>query len=214
VDGENGGAGGGGRTFDQSQLDSIVTREKSAARAAAVREIAEHLGCTPEEAKQRLDAAAAAEQAQLTETQRAKADADRARSDADRDKKTAGELAQQARVERALLRALPAGVLGDDETAADARMEELTRLVMAGLPDGADDTAVKARVAALKTTLPALFTADGAQDQGGGGSPGGGAPSSDGKPPHRPTVPAGPWGSDGLAEARRRGFAPPQAGTQ
>ena len=208
--------GGGDKTFTQADLDRIVQREKAQATAAQARTIAETLGCTVEEAKAKLAAAAEAERAAMTEADRKKAEAEADKQAAAKEKAEAQALKRATMAERALVRAGFTIPKDDDKGEALAYG---TRLLGGVAPD-ADEAAIVAEVGQLKTRFPSLFGAGGTSggDAGGagaGGASGGGSgvPSSDAAPPARPGVPQTDWGAAGLERAKARGWVKEPART-
>jgi multidrug efflux pump subunit AcrA (membrane-fusion protein) len=199
------------RTFTQDELTAIVQREKAQAQAAQARAIAEQLGCTVEEAKAKLEKAAADEAAAMSAAERAKREADEAAAKAAKELAEARALRRDTAVERALVRAGYA--IPEDDKDGEALAYGVR--LLSGLAADAGQEAIVAEVETLKKRLPGLFTATGGAGGGdvGGASGGvfGGAPSSDGRPPHRPSTPEQPWGSAGVDEAVRRGIVKDRA---
>ncbi len=134
------------RTFTQDEVDRMVGRARGEARRTAATDLAEELGCTVDEAKAKIAAAAKVEDDKKTDTDRAleaattaQAEAERARAEATSDRLT-------AKLERQLTRA---GV--DDKALARA-----VRLLDVD-PD-ADDDAITTEIEALQADVPGLFT--------------------------------------------------------
>lgn len=134
------------KTFTQEEVDRMVGRARGEAKRSAASELAEQLGCTVEEAKAKIAAVTAADDALKSETQRALDAANEAKAEATRARAAADAERLAAKVERKLA---AAGV--DPKTLARA-----TALVTVS-PD-ADDDAIEAEVEALKADIPALFT--------------------------------------------------------
>lgn len=149
---DGGGAGGDdGRTFTQADLDRIAGQARTEAKRTAARELAEQLGCTVEDAKAKIAAAAAAEDAEKTDAQRAREAADAEKAAAATERAEAARERLAAKVERHLLRA------GVDEKALD----RAHRLIDVD-PDASDDD-ITTEIEALKADIPALFTPVGTQ---------------------------------------------------
>lgn len=150
-DGGGAGAGDEGKTFTQADLDRVAGAARAEAKRAAARELAEQLGCTVDEAKAKIAAAAAAEDAEKTEAQRAREAADAEKAAAATERAEAAKERLAAKVERHLLRA------GVDEKALDRahRLIDVT-------PDASDDD-ITTEIEALKADIPALFTPVGTQ---------------------------------------------------
>lgn len=173
-------------TMTQDELNAKMAAEKAQGRVAAEKAIAGQLGCTLEEAKAKLDAANQAEQAALTDTQRAQAAAEKAKADAEVVLAEAKADRHQAAVERALSKA---GV-GEENLTLVAKLVEADT--------GADAAVVAAAVETLKTQMPALFAA--------AGTPA--APATPGIPPSTPGAPpAQQNGNDAMTTAYERGKA-------
>jgi len=169
--GEGGGSGGDTpKTFSQEDVNRIATREKEQGKQAASRELAEQLGVSVEEAKQIIQRAKEADDAQKTEAQRAREAADREKEEAALEKRAATTERHEAAVERRLVMA---GVTDEKKLARVMRMVTVE--------PGASSDEIQTDVDQLKTDFPELFTVQ----QGGGG--GRRVPDSDpkGGPPPR-----------------------------
>lgn len=125
-----------GRVLTDDEVRAIATREARTAERRERQRIADQLGCTPEEAAERLAAAAAAEDAQRTEAERLQADAQRRIADAD-ERIAAAAAREREMTRRDLLR--DAGVPAD-RLARAVRSLDLT--------DDATDDEVAAEIAA------------------------------------------------------------------
>lgn len=182
------------RTFTQAEVTAIATREKNEGRAAAERAVAEQLGCTPEEAKGIIEAHRKAETEAMSEAERREAAAAERERQAEAREAAALQTVHDTRVERELLRhgASLTQREGESEADATARFDRLRRMVSVGAD--ADEAAVKADVATLKTQFPALF--DGTQAS----TP---APGSDPGPGPRKVTPPGDAMTAGAERARR-----------
>lgn len=134
------------KTFTQEEVDRMVGRARGEAKRSAASELAEQLGCTVEEAKAKIAAATAADDALKTETQRALDAATAAQAEAERARLAAAAERVAAKVERKLLKA------GVDDKALGRAVGLVTVA-----PD-ADDDAIDAEIEALKADVPALFT--------------------------------------------------------
>lgn len=189
-DGDQG--GDSGRTFTQAELDRYITREKRQEREATHRRLVEELGCTPAEAKQRIEAAQQAERDKMSEADRRIADAEaRERKLAERETATA-----EANLDARIVRALGPGV-------AEESVEDAVALIRRrGASTDTDAGGLAELVGKLRESMPGLFGVS------TGGQPPK-LPSNDGRPPHRPSVPKGRAGERGLAEAERRGNPQP-----
>ena len=136
-----------GKTFTQSQVTSMMTKEKDQGRRQGRKEVLDALGFgTMDEAKAFSTTMKEAEAAQLSEVERAKREAEEARNAAQRDRDAAQAERFSAKLERALL---TAGVV-------DAQVAKVGRLI-APEADWSDDE-ITAAVADLKADMPQLFT--------------------------------------------------------
>lgn len=171
-------------TVTQAQLDEIVKREKGSTKEATEKAIAESFGCTLEEAKAYVASAKAADDKNKSEAQLAKEAADKAKLTSDEETAKAKVLATETRVERALARAGVPIVAAEDEDQdkIDAKLATMVGLIK--VDPGADDDTIKGAVAALKDTMPELFTGIAPKvDPSAPPKPGGGNPP---KPPPTP----------------------------
>ncbi len=176
------------RTFTaaehQAELDRVAGRTRSEAKKQAEAAIAEQLGRPIAEVKALLDAAAKAEDATKSETQKALDAATAAQAAAETSKREAARDRLTAKIERKLAKA------GVDEKA----MTRAHRLVTVDLD--ADDDTIDAEIEALRDDMPALF-----------------APAADDDPnkPKPPPPPAGtgrpkpPAGGQAVTTALERG---------
>lgn len=177
------------KTFDQAEVNRIAAREKAAGKRAAEQALAESLGIPLEDAKKIIADHKAAEDAKLSEADRAKQKAEADAAEAAKLKNTGAGEVRTARIERALAAAKFPKI--DD----DAATAKVVRMVDVALDASYDD--VKEAVAELAKDFPALFEA--VKDDGKTKSPKlpGSAPS--GKPP----APTGDNESKMAAGARR-----------
>jgi hypothetical protein len=178
-------------------VNAIATREKAEGREAAVKAITEQLGYPPEEAKKILDAAKDAENALLSEAQKAAAKAAEDQTKANDDLALARRIARDA----ALTVALTAhGVVPelDDKGNMTGRAARIVKLLEVG--DDADAVAMTAAIEKLKTEEPALFTGAPTPTP-----PPGGPKPPDGNPPGNP--PPAPAPTDAIARGAERAKA-------
>jgi hypothetical protein len=167
------------KTFTQEELDRITGRARAEAKRAAAAELAEALGCTVDEAKAKIAAASAADDATKSETQKALDAAKAAQAEAEAAKANAAAERLAARIERKLT---AAGV-------PEATLARAARLLDVD-PD-ADDEAIAAEIETLQSEVPALFT-----------STGDGTPPPPGVPPAKQKRQAG--GKSAAERARER----------
>ena len=222
-----------GPTFTQEQVNGFLARERQQLERKYQSDLAASLGVSDlAEAKTALDAARAAQEAQMTEAQKLSAAAAKQTSDAQAALAQARQLQQQVRVERALLAAGVSPVIVDAQGQPVANPALAMAARMVDVADGADDAAVAAAVAGVKTVVPALFApaAPAAAVPAVPGLPGApglptGAPGlpamlrppagAGATPPAAVTSTTGPggmvgsFGQAGIDEARRRGLIPP-----
>lgn len=212
--GTEGGTGGEGepkptaKSFDQAEVNRIAAREKAAGRRAAEEALATSLGVSVEDAKKIIADHKAAEDAKLSEADRAKQKAEADAAEAAKLKNNSAGEFRLARIERAL------AAEEFPKIADDAATAKVVRMVDVALDASYDD--VREAVKQLKTEFPALF--EKAKDDGKGKKPPlpGSAPS--GKPP----APTGNQESKLDAGRRRfqeanknkRGFSPLDKQTQ
>ena len=90
------------KTFTQEEVDRMVGRARGEAKRSAASELAEQLGCTVEEAKAKIAAVTAADDALKSETQRALDAANEAKAEATRARAAADAERLAAKVERKL----------------------------------------------------------------------------------------------------------------
>lgn len=156
--GENNDGGNGGDQpkyqFTQEDLSRVGTREKDQGRKAGGRAVLEALGFNSlEEAKDFVASVKAANEAQLSEAQRAQAAAEIAKQQAQRDREEAQRERFAAKVERALLKA----------KADPDRLGRLSKLVEADVDSSDEDIATA--VADLQKDFPELFKLPEGQEQ-------------------------------------------------
>ncbi len=162
------GQGAAGANAGAGLTQADVDKAAREAKKAATTELAAALGCSIDEAKTIIADRRAAQDAEKTEAQRA-------REAADAEKAAAADERRQAALERKSLRterALIAAKVQDDRSAKAAR------LILADLPDDADEDTIKAAVETFKAETPEWFgeakpPPPGSDPQGRG--PGGGA---------------------------------------
>lgn len=211
--GDGGGTGGGGDEprFTQADMDRVAGRARADGRSTAVAEFTEQLGGkTPAEAKAALEAKAEADNAALTDAERARNEAAADRAAAANEKAAAAAERLAVKVERKLIAAGVGTVTGEDPDgkkaeAAAAALARAVRLVT--LAPDADDTAIDTEIAAVKADVPALFTPTGA------GSP----PPAGSNPPPPPPPPGSTGGGTktmaerGQEALRKAGIKPREA---
>lgn len=162
--------------FTQRDLNRIGTKEKAEGKAAALREVAEQLGCTVEEAKAALDKAREAEDKTKSEAQRDREKAQQELAAAEKAKQEAAQERHSALIERALNKL---GFTGKDEDQA-----RILRMVTVEVGASYDD--ILADVTEVKASLnPELFGGKKSDGKGGpgrlaGGDPKGGTPKATG----------------------------------
>lgn len=162
--------------FTQKDLNRIGTKEKADGKAAALREVAEQLGCTVEEAKAALAKAREAEDATKSEAQRDREKAQQELAAAEKAKAEAAAEKHSALIERALAKL---GFTGKDEDQA-----RILRMVTVEV--GATYEDILKDVTEVKASLnPELFGGKKSDGKGGpgrlpGGDPKGGTPKATG----------------------------------
>lgn len=156
-----------GRTFTQAEVDAIASREAATAERKALKTLSDQLGMSPEEAKKALDDLNEKNLAAMTEADRKTTEA------AQRDVK-AGER-EAAAAKREHEASLLVALLGSEVPAATAK--DVAKLL--DVEVGADEATITASIEALKTRLPALFTATVATP----GTAPAGAAANGGRPP-------------------------------
>ena len=155
----------------QEQVTAIAAREKEEGRRAAIREVQDLLGCTPEEAKAALDRQREAERQQMSDAERAKADAETAKAEAEADRQKARTTLLQARVTSALI--LSGLSLPAEAQARQDRLAAVARMVDVSDPDEAK---VVEAVEKLKASVPEMFTGAPGASPIPSGTPGGSPP--------------------------------------
>lgn len=155
---ESGGGSGEGkkteRTLSQAEVSRIATKEKQEGHTAGRAALLKELGIDdPAKAKELIDAAKKAEDAALSETQKAQKAAEADKATAEKDRKEAAREKLNARIERRLL---AEGLsLAKDEDKADKQLARAVRLLDLDLDS--DQDAVKAAVKELRDEMPNLF---------------------------------------------------------
>lgn len=170
--GGDGGQGGGGeKTFTQAEVDAMIQGRVGETKRKSVEDLAKELGVPLDEAKAIIKKAKDADDAEKSDAQKAREAADKEKVEAETAKQEAAVEKHNARVERALIKALPTDL---DDKDLDAKVGRLARLI--DVEVGADEAAIKTAVEALKKDEPLLF-----------GSTKGGMPPSDpnGRPPRK-----------------------------
>lgn len=173
------GGGGSDKVFTQEEVNRMMAREKSQGRDAAIRDVADQLGVSVEEAKDIIQNHQQQMEAQKTEAQKAQEAADRAKAEAEAEKQLAARERHDLKVERAV------GIADPQKAAKVARMLDLEV--------GASDEEISAAVEATRELFPMLFE----QGQGGGGRK---LPDSDPGPSPKPK----PSGEDGYSRGADR----------
>lgn len=136
--------------FTQKDLNRLLAREKSDGKRVATAEVLQALGVqNMDEAKDMIQKLREAEQAQLSDAEKAKNAAELAKAEADKAKADAALERKLARIERALIRA----------GASEEHIDRVSRLV--DVEDDADQDKINEAVEALKEDMPALFEAPG-----------------------------------------------------
>lgn len=163
---------------------SIGAKEKAEGKAAALRELQESLGMTPEEAKQFIEQAKTRQREGMEEADRKLAEA------------TEKETAAASKLEAATRRELNAEVRAQLVEAGMTREQAsaVIPLVQVDVKDW-DDAKVTEAITGLRTTLPQLF------------------PSETTPPPTGQTSPPAPTGQ-GPPDSTPRGGPPPPSGGQ
>lgn len=157
--GGTGGTGGGATgTVTQEQATAAATRAAAEARRKAIKDVAETLGMSVDEAKTFIaDKQAADEQAKSEEQKRADALAERERKAEERERETA-QRERNAAIREALAEA---GATGQE-------LKDAAVLIAADLAADADDDAIKTAVDDLKKRREELFKGTGGGTAGTG----------------------------------------------
>jgi len=141
--------GANGRTFSQAEVDKLLARTRNEGSRAASKAAAEALGMSIDDAKALIAARKAAEEAELTEAQRAKADAEQARAEANR-------IVEQARA--AQLRAdATVALLGGDNPLNRDRLDLALRVVLPDVIGSDDEDALPSAIETLRGQSPEWF---------------------------------------------------------
>ncbi len=163
--GTRGGAGAGGKTFTQEELDAVAGKARTEGRTAAEKELLKSLGIDSVEAAQAaLKAHRDAEEASKTELQRAQDEAARLTAEVEAVKAQATTAVALSRLEGALR---DAGV-NPARIPAALRLVELDKLKV----EGTEVTGLLEAVESVKATSPEWFGARGTPppDASGGGN--------------------------------------------
>lgn len=146
-----------GKQFTQADLDKHAGRRAAEAKRAAAKELADELGCTVEEAKQKLATLAEAEEAKKDELTKAQEAAAAAKADAEAARAEAARIQREQMIDRKLV---AAGV-GSGHP-ADKRESVLTRARAAlQLAADADAEAIDAEIQATVELIPGLIAPQG-----------------------------------------------------
>jgi colicin import membrane protein len=147
------------QTFTQADVDRMVGQARKEARTSAANELAEQLGCSVEDAKAKIAAAIAADDAQKTEAQRALEAAQAEKAEAAAEKAAAAQERFDLRVERKLIAAGVGQAIADDAdgTKAAAAIARARRLL--DVSADATDADIAAEIEAVKADVPSLFSA-------------------------------------------------------
>jgi hypothetical protein len=181
-------AGGAPKTFTQEDLTRIATAESAKGKRAGAAEVAAELGMTVAEAKALIATATAANDAAKTEAQKATDAAAASKTASDALGVTAAATILASKVTRALL---IAGIAPQVDGKDNPQLALAARLV--DVPADADDAAITAAIASVKTQAPSFFAPV--------------IPKGDGVPgkPGPQTRAAGTtFGASGAAEAAKR----------
>lgn len=190
------------KTFTQDEVNALDASTREQARRQATREITERLGCTVEEAEQMLKDARDADTARLSEVERKEKEAENAKQKAEEDSAKAQKVLRDSKIRDELL---DAGVKRE-------RLAVAARSV--DVPEGADDSGIKAAVATYKGEVPEFFDAstDPPTDPPKPGDPPVPSPPSSPAPRTRPTGKPDESSYDrGVERAKKMGGIPDAA---
>lgn len=172
------GSGGSGtaappeKTFTQADIDRIVAREKESASSKAVKDLAEQLGVTIDEAKEIVKSHKDKTDAEKSDAQKAREAADKEKAEAVEAKAAAALETHTTRADRALV---TAGIAFPKDATDDQKDATLLRVRgMLTVKPGATAAEIAADVKSLKEGFPGLFAP---------GGTGKGSPNSDPKTP-------------------------------
>lgn len=186
------------RTFTQAEVTAMMARERDQGGRSTREALLQQLGVTTaEEADALVKAAKAANDAALTEQQRATAAAEAEKTAATQERAAAAAEILASRTERALIRAgLPLQV---EDPARAGQMVENPQLAYAlrlvTVAPGADEAAISTAVDQVKAAFPTMFAAPAAAPPAGG---------SVIRPPRSPATP--PADSSAMAAQARKEF--------
>lgn len=152
-----------GSTFTQDDVTRIAAREKDQGKRSGQREILDMLGVeSVDDVKSFMDKQREAEEARMTEADKAKKAAERDKAEAEAIRAEALAERYNARVERELLKA---GV-------AEGSIAKVSRLVEVDDPANADSEVITAAVADLRKEMPQLFQPEGKSGRQANSDPG------------------------------------------
>lgn len=202
-DGGDGGDGDGDDKtpkFTQAAANRFEKTGKAKGKAAALREVAETLGMTVEEAKEFIDTQRAEQDGKLSDLDKRERDVDAREKKAEATERKAAETLRDARAMAALA---GRGITfeTDDDGNLKGKGARVLKLVTADLDSDADGATISAAIDELKADTPELFTGsssnegdghDGSDNgsNGDGGDGGRRPPSGETrgpKPKHTPT---------------------------
>jgi hypothetical protein len=189
--------------FTQEQLTATAAREAAEAKRQALREVAERLGCTIEEAEQMLKDARDADASRLSELDKKERDLLAREAKAKADSEAAAKVLRDGQIRDALL----------DANVKRERLAHATRSIE--IPDDADEKAIKEAVKAYAGEVPEWFdaSANDPNDQQQQQAPPGTPPSTP-TPQRRPAGKPDEGAFDrGAARARALGGIPDAAAT-
>lgn len=177
--GDDGGEGGDGDEpkFTQAQANRFEKTGKAKGRDAALREVAESLGMSVDEAKEFIEQRKADEDGKKTDLER------RETTLAAKEKATADREALAARKLRdadVMLALVSEGVTfdRDDDGNLIGKGARVLKLATSDLGDTADAAEITAAIEGLKADMPEAFTASSSDGGGDGGDNGGRKPPS------------------------------------
>lgn len=193
--GEGGGTGAGGEgaggaaTFTQADLDRHAGTARQEARRAAERQIADQLGCTPEEAKALIDAKKQADSEAMSEAEKREKAAD-AKEKTAVERENAAKLAERRAAVMVALVSEGVKFEQNDDGSLKGKGARIMQLVNADLDVDADPAAIATAVASVKADTPELFAAPTEPQLGPDGKPIAAPPSGDLGPDGKPKVQA------------------------
>jgi hypothetical protein len=140
-----------GRTFSQAEVDKLLAKTRRQGESSGLKAAAEALGMSVDEARAFIEAKRQAEEAELTEAQRAKAAADQARAEADR-------IVAEARASQLRADATVA-LLGAEQPLNRDRLDLALRVVLPDILASDDDDRIDTAIGALRAQSPEWFGA-------------------------------------------------------